>query len=219
MTRVNTEQLKHTPWFAKAGTACSIVPIARSIGPDIFALKGGGYGCLFALTGIDEEGLTDQELESRMRSIEGSLRGLPEGSCLCQYTRLMSGFDFPRQAMYASPATDVFASDRLMFLENTAGFRRIDLHWCLTLEPSKVEAFERKPQENAANTSRMLADLEKAATILQSHLGNAIGLRLLGKNDCFQFVSYLFNLEEWTEQDQFRSDAAVDRQIVKTPVA
>ena len=50
MTRVNTEQLKHTPWFAKAGAACSIVPIARFVGPEIFALKGGGYGCLFALS-------------------------------------------------------------------------------------------------------------------------------------------------------------------------
>ena len=219
MTRVNTEKLKHTPWFAKAGAACSIVPIARFVGPNIFALKGGGYGCLFALTGIDEEGLTDQELESRMRSIEGSLRGLPEGSCLYQYTRVMSGFDLPRQARYANPATEVFASDRLIFLEKTAGFRRIDLHWCLTLEPSKVKAFERKPQENAVDTSRMLADLEKTATILQSHLGNAIGLRLLGKAETFQFFSYLFNLEEWAEQDQLRSDAGVDRQIVKTPVA
>ncbi len=219
MTRVNTEQLKHTPWFAKAGAACSIVPIARFVGPDIFALKGGGYGCLFALSGIDEEGLTDQELESRMRSIEGSLRGLPEGSCLYQYTRVMSGFDLPRQAKYANPATEVFASDRLTFLEKTAGFRRIDLHWCLTLEPSKVKAFERKPQENAADTSRMLADLEKTATILQSHLGNAIGLRLLGKDGCFQFFSYLFNLEEWAERDQLRSDTGVDRQIVKAPVA
>ncbi len=27
MTRANTEQQKHTPWFAKAGAACSIVPI------------------------------------------------------------------------------------------------------------------------------------------------------------------------------------------------
>ena len=219
MTRVNTEQSKHTPWFAKAGAACSIVPIARFVGPDIFALKGGGYGCLFALTGIDEEGLTDLELESRMRSIEGALRGLPEGSCLYQYTRVMSGFDLPRQAKYANPATEVFASDRLTFLERTAGFRRIDLHWCLTLEPSKVKAFERKPPENAVDTSRMLAELEKTATILQSHLGNALGLRLLDKTETFQFFSYLFNLEKWAGQDQLRSDTGVDRQIVKSPVA
>ena len=82
MTRVNTEQQKYTPWFAKAGAACSIVPIARFVNDRIFALKGGGYGCLFSLTGIDEEGLTDQQLDSQMRSIEGALRGLPEGACL-----------------------------------------------------------------------------------------------------------------------------------------
>jgi type IV secretion system protein VirB4 len=219
MTRANAEQSKHTPWFAKAGAACSIVPIARFVGPNIFALKGGGYGCLFSLAGIDEEGLTDRELDARMRSIEGALRGLPEGCCLHQYTRVMAGFDVPRQARYADPVTEVFASDRLAFLEKTAGFRRIDLHWCLTLEPSKVKAFERKPQENATDTSRMLADLQKTATILESHLGITLGLRLLNKNHSFQFFSYLFNLEEWAGQDLLRGDTSVDRQIVKSPVA
>jgi type IV secretion system protein VirB4 len=43
MTRANAEQQKHTPWFAKAGAACSIVPISRFVGPSVFALKGGGY--------------------------------------------------------------------------------------------------------------------------------------------------------------------------------
>jgi type IV secretion system protein VirB4 len=219
MTRANSEQLKHTPWFAKAGAACSIVPLSRFVGPNVFALKGGGYGCLFSLTGIDEEGLTDQELDSRMRSIEGALRGLPEGSCLYQYTRVMSGFDLPRQNKYANPITQVFADDRLTFLEKRAGFRRIDLHWCLTLEPSKVKAFEQKPQENTADTSRMLSDLQKTATILEGHLGGSLGLRLLDKNGAFQFFSYLFNLEAWSAQDQLRSDTGVDRQIVKNPVA
>ncbi len=219
MTHANTEQLKHTPWFAKAGAACSIVPISRFVGPNIFALKSGGYGCLFSLTGIDEEGLTDQELDSRMRSIEGALRGLPEGSCLYQYTRVMSGFNLPRQDKYANPITQVFVDDRLSFLEKTAGFRRIDLHWCLTLEPSKAKAFERKPQENTADTSRMLAELEKTATILESHLSSTLGLRLLDKSKVFQFFSYLFNLEEWAGDDQLRADTGVDRQIVKSPVA
>ncbi len=219
MTRANTEQIKHTPWFAKAGAACSIVPISRFIGPNIFALKGGGYGCLFALNGIDEEGLTDQELDARMRSIEGALRGLPEGACLYQYTRIMSGYELPRQKTYSSPVTQVFVDDRLTFLEKTAGFRRIDLHWCLTLEPPKLKAFERKPQEHSADTSRLLAELQKSATILEGHLGSLLGLRLLDKQSTFQFFSCLFNLEEWATQSQLRDNTGVDRQIVSNPVA
>ena len=218
MTRANTEQAKFVPWFTKAGAACSIVPISRFIGPNIFALKGGGYGCLFALTGTDEEGLTDQELESRMRSIEGALRGLPGGSCLYQYTRVMSGCELPRQKTYSNPITQVFVDDRLAFLEQTAAFRRIDLHWCLTLEPPKLKAFERKPQENSTDTSRMLAKLQKSATILESHLGSLLGLHLLDKQATFQFFSYLFNLEEWAAQSQLREDTGVDRQIVSNAV-
>jgi type IV secretion system protein VirB4 len=219
MTRANTEQLKHTPWFAKAGAACSIVPISWFVSPEIFALKGGGYGCLFSLTGIDEEGLTDLELDSRMRSIEGSLRGLPDGSCLYQYTRLMSGFDLPRQEKYANDITEVFASDRLTLLEKTAGFRRIDLHWCLTIEPTKKSAFEREPKAEATDTSRMLAELEKTAIILQSHLGTSLGLKMLGKGEAFKFFSYLFNLEPWASDDELRADTGVDRQIVKNPIS
>ena len=219
MTRVKTEQRKLVPWFAKAGAACSIVPIARFVSEQIFALKGGGYGCLFSLAGIDEESLTDQEIDARIRSIEGALRGFPEGSCLYQYMRVMSGYDLPRQAKYENPVTQVFVNDRLTFLEKTAAFRRIDLHWCLTLEPSQMKAFERRPKENVADTSRMLADLQRTATNLQGHLGRSLGLRLLDKNRTFQFFSHLFNLEEWAAHDQLQGDTGVDRQIVKNPVA
>jgi len=219
MTRANTEQRKNTPWFAKAGAACSIVPISRFVSDNTFALKGGGYGCLFSLTGIDEESATDLELESRVRSIEGALRGLPESACLYQYTRVMSGYALPRQAKYGNKITEIFASDRLSFLDSAAKFHRIDLHWCLTLEPAQLRAFQQKPKEHAYETSRMLAELEKMASLLQGHLSSAIGLCLLDKTRTFQFFSYLFNLEGWAEADQLRSDAGVDRQIVKSSVA
>jgi type IV secretion system protein VirB4 len=219
MTRADAEQVKHVPWFAKAGAACSILPVARFVTERIFALKGGGYGCLFSLAGIDEESLTDQEIDARIRSIEGALRGLPEGSCLYQYMRVLSGCDLPRRKSYNNPVTQVFANDRLTFLEKSASFRRIGLHWCLTLEPSQARAFERKPKENAADTSRMLAELQRIATILEAHLGRSFGLRQLDKNCAFQFFSHLFNLEEWAAHDQLQSDTGVDRQIVKNPVA
>lgn len=219
MTHANTEQQKNTPWFAKAGAACSIVPISRFVSDHIFALKGGGYGCLFSLNGLDEESLTDLELESHVRSIEGALRGLPEGSCLYQYACVMSGYELPHNPTYANDVTDDFATDRLAFLEKTAGFRRIYLRWCLTLEPAKLKAFEHKPKENAYETSRVVVELEKSASHLEGHLAGGIGLKRLSKNETFQFFSYLFNLEDWAERDQLRGDTGVDRQIVKSPVA
>lgn len=109
------------PWFAEAGAASSIVPIARFVDPSTFALKGGGYRCLFALAGIDEEGLTDQQPEARMRSVEGA-RGLPEGACLYQYSRVISDFSLPHQEAYANPVTQVFVDDRLNFLKRLQGF-------------------------------------------------------------------------------------------------
>jgi type IV secretion system protein VirB4 len=214
-----TEQQRHTPWYAKAGAGCSIVPVSRFVTPNIFALKTGGYGCLFSLTGMDEESLTDQELESRVRSIEASLRGLPTGSCLYQYARVLSGFDIPRQKKYSDPVTETFVNDRLTFLEKTAGFRRIDLHWCLTFEPSQKNPFERKPSEKAEDHARMLSSLQKTATILESHLRSNVGLRLLDKVEAFPFFSYLYNLEPWCEHDRLTRDTGVDRQIVKSPLS
>jgi type IV secretion system protein VirB4 len=218
MTRAKTDHTL-TPWFAKAGAASSIVPVSRFVGSKFFALKTGGYGCLFALNGIDEEALTDQELEARMITIEGALRGMPERSCLYQYVRVLSGYELPRQRRYDNPVTESFVSDRISFLDETAKFRRIDLYWCFTLEPAKANPFERRPEENAVESSRMLAQLEKTAEILESNLRSSIGLRLLAKEPAYQFFSYLFNLEPWAEYDHLQNDTGVDRQIVKSPVS
>ncbi len=44
MTLVNTEQTRLMPWYAKAGAASSIVPLARWVTSRIFTTKDGGYG-------------------------------------------------------------------------------------------------------------------------------------------------------------------------------
>ncbi|MBB5060015.1 hypothetical protein HDF16_004749, partial [Granulicella aggregans] len=213
MTRAN-----NAPWFTKAGAASSIVPISHFVGESIFALKGGGYGCLFSLDGIDAESRTDQDLDVRVRGVEASLRGLPQDSCLYQYARVRAGFELPRQGNYVDSVTESFACDRIEFLNMNARFRRIDLYWCLTIEPEAGNQLSRKPKEQRATTDRQLLELEKSATILGSHMSDAIGLRLLGKDQAFQFFCYMFNLEEWSSSVHLRSDAGVDRQIVNSPV-
>ena len=108
---------------------------------------------------------------------------------------------------------------RLSFLNESASFRRIDLHWCLTFEPAKANPLALKPKENAADSARILAQLQRTATILEAHLGPDLGLKLLEKERAFQFFSYLFNLESWAADDCLAADEGVDRQIVKSPVS
>jgi len=85
----------------------------------------------------------------------------------------------------------------------------------MTTEPDTGNPLCRNPKEQRIATDRQLFDLEKAATILESHLNDSIGLKLLDKERAFQFFSYLFNLEEWASDIRLRSDAGVDRQALR----
>ncbi len=90
--------------------------------------------------------------------------------------------------------------DRLAFLDTNAKFRRVSLFWCLTSEPPVTNVFRNSPQENATQSARRLAELQKTATLLEAHLRGSIGLQLLDKQEAFRFFRYLFNLEEWGER-------------------
>lgn len=207
-----------SPWARTAAAASSIVPIARFVSPHIFAAKTGGYGCLFSLTGIDEEACTNQELEAHLRTLEGTLRSLPGRSTLYQYTRVRNGYALPCQDDYAHPATRRFVEDRLAHLNKRAGFRRIDLHWCLVIEPEKRQNPRRPPNDQAAANSRVLLELQRAATMVEAGLSTLFGIRLLEKQEVLRFFAYLFNLQGWTDELVLASDEALDLQIAASTV-
>jgi len=219
MTHVGSEQSRLMPWYAKAGAASSIVPLSRWVSPTIFALKNGGYGVAASVAGMDEESLTNDELESRTRTLQGALRGLPEGSCLYQYSRVLSGYEIPRKTTYGDPVLDSFVNDRLDYLNANAGFRRIELFWCLTVEPSQANPLDKKPKDAESDNMRRLAMLRKIASILETQLSSSIGFRVLNKQEAFPFFSYLFNLEPWADHATLQTDTGLDRQIVRSPVA
>ncbi len=207
------------PWFTHAGASNSIMPIVRFVTPTVFASKTRGYGLLFEVDGADEEGLTDPEIASKMRGVEGGVRGLTEDFSLYQYMRVTSGFEIPRQKKYADPITQSFVDHRLDFLAKTANFRRIDLHWCLTLEPKLTSPFAAKPKDQADENDRLISQLQKAATILETHLSSVIGLKVVGKEEAFKFFAELFNLEEWAGHIPLVSDQGVDQQIATSAVS
>src|SRR5215471_6571021 len=128
-------------WFKIAKPARAIVPISSFVSPTVWAMERyGSYGCLFALDGIDDEGLADQYLSHVVSRLHGAWRGLPADARLYQYVRIRQGYDIPRQLCYPNPITESIISDRVNFLRRNAQFRRIELFWCLTIEPQPAAA-------------------------------------------------------------------------------
>ncbi|MGH2509056.1 MAG: VirB4 family type IV secretion system protein, partial [Ktedonobacteraceae bacterium] len=118
-------------WFEKAKPACSVVPIRRFVNEHVFALKTGGYGCMFAIDGIDDEGLASEMIADALGRVEGAFKGLPEKGRVYQYVRIRKGSDIPRQEAYENPLVESAVTDRIAFLEENAGFRRIELFWAV----------------------------------------------------------------------------------------
>src|SRR5215831_5678130 len=131
-------------WFRRAKPTRSIIPLSRFISDSIFALKTGGYGCLFSLAGIDEEGLTDAVINDAISKVYGALQSLPDGARLYQYVRIRKGYDIATKADYENPTVAALIGDRRSFLHEHAQLRRIELFWCLTIEPSANQSFGKK---------------------------------------------------------------------------
>ena len=208
-------------WFQQAKPTCSIVPIRRFVTDTVFALKNGGYGCMFALNGIDDEGLTDEVVEDAMRRIQGALKSLPEHGRLYQYARIRKGFDIPRQAHYSNPRVETALTDRIAFLNETANFRRIELFWVVTVEPPKKNSLGSKalsPQQFERQTSRSIAQTERSAEMLTVQLEDLLGLRLLRQDEAVSFWAYLLNLEPWALTTKLASRERVDTQLVRSSI-
>jgi type IV secretion system protein VirB4 len=205
-------------WFKKAKPARAIVPISRFVSQTVFALKRhGSYGMLFALDGIDDEGLTDDALTDVITRLRGAWQGLPPDCRLYEYVRIRQGYDIPRQPFYPRSVTDSLVSDRIDFLRQNARFRRIELFWCLTIEP-QATGRSTSPSAQSSQSTRSIAILEKTAEILVSQLSDLIGLKVPAKAEAASFFGYLLNLEDWALDQHLPSDHQIDAQIVNSSI-
>jgi type IV secretion system protein VirB4 len=209
-------------WFRHAKPTRSIVPLCRFVSDSIFALKTGGYGCLFSLAGIDDEGLTDASIDHAIACVHRAFKSLPEGTHLYQYVRIRKGYEIPTRQADRSPIVNAIIRDRIEYLNHNAHFRRIELFWCLTIEPAASRAFGKKkltPEQYGRQITRFIAQVHKTAEILVSQLADLIGLRLLGKDETAFFFGYLLNLEDGSLDRRLTSDENVDRQIASSSIS
>ncbi len=213
--------MKTTHWHQRAKPTSSIVPIRRFVNEHIFGLKNGGYGCMFGLNGIDEEGLTDDMVAENIKTVEGAFKNLPEHGRVYEYVRVRKGFELPRQAAYSNARLSDAISERNRFLERTADFRRIELFWAMTVEPDNKNLFAAKtlsPEQYARQTAKLISQTERAAETLLAQLSEPLGVRLLGQNEVASFFAYLLNLEPWAIGIKLSSPERVDQQIVRSSV-
>jgi type IV secretion system protein VirB4 len=193
--------------------------VRRFVNGHVFGLKHGGYGCVLSLTGIDDEGITDQTVADAIKRIEGAFKGLPRDGRVYQYARIRRGFAIPhRQPCYNAQAETVI-SDRIEFLEATAGFRTIELFWVVTIELSKSDLLTSKalsPGQHARQTAKLISQVERASQSLTTQLGDILGLRLLDQDEAAAFFAYLVNLEPWSLNLGMQAPERVDEQIVRS---
>jgi type IV secretion system protein VirB4 len=176
---------------------------------------------MFALDGIDDEGLTDDLVADAFRRAEGAFRSLPENGRVYQYTRIRKGFDIPRQKVYGNPDIESAITNRQAFLERTADFRRIELFWAATVEPEQRNSFASKrlsPEQYARQTARLISQAQRIAETFRTQLSDLLGARLLGQDEIASFFAYLLNLEPWSLEIKLGSPEAVDRQIARSSI-
>ena len=125
----------------------------------------------------------------------------------------------PGRTRTPNDTVEAFVSDRIEYLEKTAHLHRIELFWCLTIEPVAGAGHSgRRRNSTRGSTARVISQLRKTAELLTSQSSDLLGMRLLGKADVVSFFSYLLNLEEWSLDRRLASDQEIDRQIVGSSV-
>jgi type IV secretion system protein VirB4 len=202
-------------WLNRSGASRSIIPFDRFIDGPIFAQKDGGYGCLLTLAGVDEESCSDEVLKSHVSLIEGALAAMPPRSLLYQYLRVRPGFEIPADPI-SDPTAAMFSENRRQHQERTAKMRRIDLHWCITMQPPP--GMRRMPPNLfAATRNRLLGNLRRQVSLLEAHLGSTLGLCTASREATVRFFSHLFNVAEWVEQLR-PDDSPLDVQIARSSV-
>jgi type IV secretion system protein VirB4 len=169
--------MSNPKWHEKAKPACSIVPIRRFVTDHVFALKNGGYGCMLAISGIDEEALTDEAVGELLKRIESAFKNLPENGRVYQYVRIRKGFEIPRRKDYPNAQLDKAIDERIAFLERVAEFRRIELFWAITVEPEGNRSFSSKglsPGQYGRRTAKLISQVERTADNIVTQISDVL---------------------------------------------
>lgn len=196
-------------FFLRGGAARSIVPNYRFLDAQTFTTPNGGYGMFLRIVGLDEETMTRAELNNRSDSMRLAIALLPEHLSLFAYARTRGGC-----AIEHHPESGP-AKDRTEHLRTKAGFRSVELRWCIYSNPPR-----RLPEGKTARAKeqgRRLRDLRQNVAMIRAQLKH-LAPRVMNEHEVGEFLSSLLNLEPRLTVKQLSSRKGVAAQLMRATI-
>ena len=209
---------KVTSWFRGALPMRSIVPITRFVSDTQFGVKSGGFGAMFAVSGVDDESLTEEALHVISRRLVAAFKKLEPSVTVYQYLVKKRGCSIQHKQEYATPAITSIIHERVRMLEEKADLGQIEIYFTILASTGKTGRQLPSQVQRANAQARRI--LESSLTSLEAQLADVCEVRRLLKRDIFSFYRHVLNLEPSVGcAVRLKRNDAVDYQLVNSHLA
>lgn len=198
-------------WLSTARPSSAMIPVERFLDEFVFTTKGDGYGILLAVPPIDPEGRTRQQLDSICARVAQTIRVLPQGITIYQYTLRKRGYDIPYK-VYGDERIAWEIRNRIEFLKQHGELGDVQLFWCLYV-PGATHG-----TRGAEQSHKSLRMLHRAVGTLRSQLSDLLRFTPVSALGVSRFFSYLLGLEPRLIRT-VRSMQDVHKQLAGAPVS
>ena len=180
-------------WFEDAGDPAELIAIDRVINNNVFSTKEGGYFAVFACAGIDDECLSNEQLQAVSASVRGAQQRLDGIVAYHVAVKKRSTRRIHKHANSANPVVAQAQQEREDHLASQ-GLCQIELFIALYVPPT-LNWQTWWPESHAKAIKSQLKKLDDAIRIFPIMLGN-FGLRLLSTVEASDVYGYIANLTD-----------------------
>lgn len=223
--------------YKDAGALNSLLAPYAFVDDHIFITKANQLGIVFRLTGIDDECLTRETLDSYTKRVSAALRGFSERFRLYQYAVKQDRAPIDQSDTFHAEAVQKTVQARKQHLQSkNSGLYTLDLFLVALYEPEGVADGTVKRLARAVAThnfstksvlrimskelERNRAALAGQADSFQRAISDLLGLTLLDKQETFQFFRLLCNLDpQLASSENLKHDKHVDYYMAGAPLA
>jgi len=214
--------------YREAGSLNSLLAPHAFIDEHVFLTKANQLGVTFRVSGIDDECLTAETLDSYTKRITAAFRGFSERFRIYQYIVKQDRAQIEQSDSFPTEAVRSTVLARREHLQSKAsGLYTLDLYFVILYEPLGIsdgaikQAVRGLTKRNVSTKSVLrvaaheLAQSRDAlmgqAISLQRTIGDLLGLQMLGKREVFSLFRLLCNLDpQLASSEHLKHDTHID---------